>query len=571
MSTSMIFEDIVKYSLDRKEFIKRMGEILHNVDNIKIERFTDKLYSLISEHLENENFVRKMIKGESHREIEIDKLINRFCGYDIVLKAEEKNKIHDLIQELLSDSLNELQIFEYATNTFPLFSYLKRELLETRTGTNEKQWEFILKNSKRLSNDFYEKFKSISHYREIDDKTCARMISAVIFQMTNKRFDNNISQPHDSKGWFPNGLLDLPVQKHDIKQKDLFLIAYSLKFDITKYIEMQKRNEDLYDVFCYEDNMYRFALKFIDKKGTSKSVYNYIEDIINKHVNRFESINNTTLFSKSAENRINAFLNDEANKNMSIDTLVQLFIDLQEQLGVSTAKNREEIWNIERRKIASESLYEILDFMDVRKIKEYFKLYYKENSTIKLKDLIVHKKNKEHLSQSDMIVHNLNENYFDIIMSTEKTKERLLHLISDGNCDSEFLSYVHRTIRPILATKFTTNRINAIKENDESKSLTITRNDILRIGYLKTFTEFVNQGRKYNNKKEMMKDTPKIIERFEVITNELLRNCHYADLHITFPHDCLIYVALSSLANDRCIPDVYQLCLPMKNLNQDID
>lgn len=568
MSTSIIFEDIVKYSLDLNEFKIKLANLLHDVDDKKIDFFINRLHSIISEYSENENFVRKLIKGEAHREIDINKLINDLCGYDIILKAEEKNKIHNLIQQLFSDSLNELQIFEYVSNTFPLFSYLKRELLEPRDGTDKKQWEFILDKSERLFKNFSNKFQSISHYREIDDNTCAKLISAIVKIMTNKRFDNTISMKNQSKGWYPNGLYELPVQTHDIKQKYLFLIAYSLKLDITKYIDLQKRNEDLYDSLCYEDNMYRFALKFINIKSTSKNVYDYIEEIIKNNQGRVEANNNTTLFSETATDKIEAFLNDEDNKSKDIESLIESFIKLQESLGVSTAENREKLWNIERCKIASKSLNEIIDFMDVKKIKSYFKLYFKDNSTIKLTDLIKYKMIKECISQPDMIVHNLNENYFEIIMSTEKTKERLLKLICDGDCDSDQLSYVPRTIRSILATKFTTNRINAIKEN---KSLTITRNDILRIGYLKTFIEFVNQEKKYKNGIEMMQDTPKLIEKFETNTNNLLKQCHYSSLHITFPHDGLIYIALSSLGNDRCIPNVYQLCLPMKNLNQNID
>lgn len=572
MSTSIIFkEKALKKGLNQNELQNRMEKILPDIDSDIVRFLTNKLRMLFNEYTENENFVRSLIKGEAHREIDINKLINNLCGFDILLKPEEKNEIHNLIQQSLIDSLNELQMFEYVSNTFPLFSYLKRKLMELRPGTNKKQWEFILDKSNHLSKKLYEKFNSISHYREIDDDTCAKMIANIVKIMTNKRFDNMISMSNQHKGWYPNGLDELPVQTHDIKQKYLFLIAYSLKLDITKYIELQKRNEDLYDSLCYEDNMYRFALKFINIKDTSKNVYNYIEKIIKNNKSRFKANNNTTLFSETATNKIDAFLNDDDNKSKDIESLIESFIKLQENLGVSTAENREKLWNKERCKIASKSLNEIIDSMDVKKIKNYFKLYFKDNSTIKLTDLIEYKMIKECISQPDMIVDNLNENYFGISMSTEKTKERLLKLICDGDCDSDQLSYVPRTIRSILATKLTTNRINAIKENNENKSLTITRNDILRIGYLKTFIEFVNQEKKYKNGIEMMQDTHILIEKFETNTNNLLKQCHYSNLHITFPHDGLIYIALSSLGNDRCIPNVYQLCLPMKNLNQNID
>lgn len=549
--TTLIFNEKMQNKLTRNDFHYRLVKILNETNisntNAKIiaNSFVDILYKKLPEISEQDNFVEALIKGNAHSQlINIDSF---FKEKNITITSSQKSKIHDLIQLILANELNEYRTFEYVMQNLPIMSFFKKELLEIRPGTNIPQWRFINDNCLGKSKRIEPEFRNIANYKEISDKLCAKAVSALVKSMTDKRCDSTISQR--GKGWYPNGLDALPEQLHNIKPYYLFLFAYSFRMDFQKYDEMRNKNEDTYDCFCFEENIFRFAIAYIKKKD---EIPRFMK-IINKNKKIFTKSQSKNYDAEYVTEKINSFF---SNNTGDIESLYPSFLDLLKELGVVSAEKRKEILNEQRRTVAQNNMQELIKDTDLNNITKYLSLLH--NSA----DDIISFKYKTDIDSAEKAINVLENNYSQLCEKTRpEEKAKILSMLCD-RISPDSSNRIRSSIRPILKSKFTTTHITKISNGTTRNP--ITRSDILKIGYLRTFIDFVNKNNnQFKNKQEMTEAARKLKDQFEATTNIMLKECCFAPVKITFALDGLIEIALSSGINDKCIPEVFQACLPI--------
>ncbi|MDE5763623.1 MAG: hypothetical protein K2I00_01480 [Ruminococcus sp.] len=554
MSTTYIFnQKINNKNIDREQFKESLIKILRKTDidmpQIIAQQFLSEIDRKIDNLSRQENFVAQLIKGNAHKEIiNIDIF---FTNKNVFITPSQKKEIHDLIQLLLASRLNEYKTFQYVTQTFPLMSFLKRQLLETRPGTNIPQWQFIAENcfiKENITEQIKEYFSTVANYKEISDRKCAQIVSALVKSLTGKRFDTTISQQKQGRGWYPNGLDELPEKFFNVNPEHLFLIAYSFKMNIDQYDEMLIRNGDVYDCFCYEENMLRFLLVYI--KNINE--YNAFKQIIEQNREHFQESSDEFTPEQVARKINNFFCSRRRDdiKSLCID-----FMKLLKRLGVVSAEKRREILNQQRRLIAGANMQKLLKSTNLKNITVYYSLL---NNTV---DDIMRFKYKNEPEKIGKALEILESNYRQLAERTsENEKAKILSMLCDRFAP-ESSSYIKTSIRPILKSRFSTEHIGKISKGTTTDP--ITRTDILKIGYLQTLIDFINKNNQFRNKSEMIEACRSLTRIFEENTNKILKKCSFAPVHATFPLDGLIYIALSSGTADKCIPEVFQACLPI--------
>lgn len=546
--TTLIFNEKMQNKLTKNDFRNRLVQILNetNISNAKIiaNNFVDMVYKELPEISEQDNFVEALIKGNAHRKlINIDSL---FRKKNITITISQKSKIHDLIQLILANELNEYRTFEYVMQNLPIMSFFKKELLEIRPGTNIPQWKFINDNCLDKSNSIELYFRNIANYKEISDKLCATAVSALVKKMTGKRFDSTISQK--GKGWYPNGLDALPEQLHNIKPYYLFLFAYSFRLNFQKYDEMRNKNEDTYDCFCFEENIFRFAIAYIRRIDEIPRLIS----IIDENKEDFIKAESKNYDAEYVTEEINSFF---SNNTGNIESLYPSFSALLKKLGVVSAKKREETLNEQRRIVAQNNMHKLIEDTDQNNIIKYCSLLHSSA------DDIISFKYKTDIESAEKAINILHDNYLQLFEAKPEEKAKILSMLCD-RISPDSSNMIRPSIRPVLKSKFTTTHIRKINTGTTNKP--ITRSDILKIGYLRTFIDFVNENNDhFKNKQEMTEATRKLKDQFEATTNKMLKECYFAPVKITFALDGLIEIALSSGMNDKCIPEVFQACLPI--------
>lgn len=546
--TTLIFNEKMQNKLTKNDFRNRLVQILNetNISNAKIiaNNFVDMVYKELPEISEQDNFVEALIKGNAHRKlINIDSL---FRKKNITITISQKSKIHDLIQLILANELNEYRTFEYVMQNLPIMSFFKKELLEIRPGTNIPQWKFINDNCLDKSNSIELYFRNIANYKEISDKLCATAVSALVKKMTGKRFDSTISQK--GKGWYPNGLDALPEQLHNIKPYYLFLFAYSFRLNFQKYDEMRNKNEDTYDCFCFEENIFRFAIAYIRRIDEIPRLIS----IIDENKEDFIKAESKNYDAEYVTEEINSFFSKNTG---NIESLYPSFSALLKKLGVVSAKKREETLNEQRRIVAQNNMHKLIEDTDQNNIIKYCSLLHSSA------DDIISFKYKTDIESAEKAINILHDNYLQLFEAKPEEKAKILSMLCD-RISPDSSNMIRPSIRPVLKSKFTTTHIRKINTGTTNKP--ITRSDILKIGYLRTFIDFVNENNDhFKNKQEMTEATRKLKDQFEATTNKMLKECYFAPVKITFALDGLIEIALSSGMNDKCIPEVFQACLPI--------
>ena len=545
MSTTYILNEKIKSRTDRNQFKNRLAEILGDSANPAVlSAFSGKVSKQIKMLSNQENFVFGLIKGETHRLIDIDKF---FADSKIHINKRQKSEIHNLVQLLLADEMNEYRTFSYVSQNFPLMSFLKRELLETRQGGNIPQWKFIAESCPHLRKEFYEYFEKIANYKEISDDICGRAVSSLVKYATGIRFDNTMSQ--SGKGWYPNGYFSLPEQLHNIKPYPLFLIACSFRLTLAKYDEMHAKNEDIYDCMSYEDNMFRFALVYIREKAEIKEFMKILDE---NRIHFFRKMNISPDIKQVSDN-IKSFFKNKG----SMKRLVFPFMELLEKSGVVSAAVREKFLESERCKIAQKNMKELIADVQLDPIIRYYSLL---NGTA---DNIIRFKYKDDMQNAEKAIAVIHENYRRLAECCRPyEKKKILSIICDSTAPDSSKKFIP-SVRLILKNKFTTTYIRKLSSGIPAKL--VTRNDILKIAYLRTFIDFVNKNDlRFRNKKEMTESAKALTKNFEETANKMLEKCFFAPVHITFPLDGLIYISLSGGISDKCIPEVFQSCLPIK-------
>lgn len=552
MSTTYIFNERLDKQIDKRQFKERLARILQKTGIDKSERiaqdFSDKVYKKIEILSKQTNFIAELIKGNTHREIiDIDTF---FKEKNISINQTQKKEIHNLIQLALANELNEYMMFQYITQNSPIMSFIKRELLNIRPGTDVLQWKFITEKcfvKEHTKQEIKADFSKIVNYKQISDKLCVRLFSALVKSMTDHRIDNIISQK--GKGVYPEGLEELPEKSYKFSPDYLFRIAYSFKMNLKKYDEMLIRNEDIYDCFCYEENMFRFLLTYI----RAIDEFDEFMEIIKEKRKYFQEFRHEQYTSEYVNKTINNFF---CNKRGTIEELYPDFIELLKKLGVVSAEIRETELNIKRKEIARQSMSQLLKATNYRNIIDYCMLLQNTSEGI---IRFRYGNDQENAEKAIKVLRNNYTQLFETTTPEEKTK--ILSMLCDRFAPKSS-SYIIPPIREILKYRFTTEHIGKISTGKTTQP--ISRIDILKIGYLQTLINFLNENNShFRNEREMTEAIKKLTGIFEERTNKMLKECCFAPVHTTFPLDGLICIALSNGVHDKSIPEVFQACLPI--------
>lgn len=541
--TTAIFRQKMYEPVNPESFERKLTEIFAKTSDKDIASHAAQYARAIIKKVENrlnivtEDTLKSLIKGDIYKQI-----INIDNIFENKLSSAQKQDIYEIVKFIVSSKLNEYFTFRYIVQTFPAISFLKRELLEKRPGTDIPQWKFITENC--MKHDVAKtqcEFAQIVDYKQISDELCGRMLSAIVSHMTEKRFDNIINQK--GSGWYNNGFEEL-AKKHTINSEHLFLIAYSLKLSLKKYDEFLTRNEEYYDCLCFEENMHRFFLRYANDEKI-----NVLENIITNNICDFSHNENG---SQDAEKLINNFFRC---KNGSINELCGEFCTLLKKIGVVSAKQREEILSKEKKFAAQEFMKETISEIDYNSTLSYYSLL--QGSADRIVD------NSLNSKQANSIKKSISINY-DKLLNTNcennnDNRKRLASIMSDciiplyKDIEKDF----HSALKPILKNQFTTAHIGKILNGTAE----ITRTDIIKTAYLYTLTSFIKNKNKFTDEESMTNAAKSLVKTFEKKANPILKRCCFTPIHTTIPIDGLVEIALSSAINDRCIPEVYQACL----------
>lgn len=466
---------------------------------------------------------------------------NDFCEDNKYIFSDSQwNALFGLIHQVIMSSLSDVQLFSYIEQTFPLWSGLKRLLLQKRRGTNLKQWEYALREcnlTERKSLNIginlvslQEDLKKVQSYKNLKDYYAKLLITA-IGQKTfpGWRIDNTIDS------WFCNGnILNTPKQ-HNTEKEVLYKLGYSFNMSLEEFDRLTVRCEKaVYDAFSIEDNIYRFGIKYSIK-------YNRITDIIAKSQadpHRFQYPPAEYNQAKMKQ-KINNFF----DKHSYSDDLIEKYLDFLNRNGV--CKNNTELLIALRADNAQKYIGELYNKFDLNNIRYYYE------------DFDVSKPDVPDIPDIADLLHekygNNAENYYcyftdyihQITEAQEKNnniKNKILLLMCDGiNVDK----------KDIASGAFSNARLNHIKEcSDDLLNYPIRRSEILRLAYLDTLLEWLNYNIKSND----------IIARFESTANRMLTECEFLPLHITLKLDFIMYLALSE--RKRCKTNIFQVFIP---------
>lgn len=568
MSTTYYMESIVNRDnegevINEEKMLNHLADIFENSEDLQALRMLrDKIYKIlknkisdifvkdISEELEESKEERLNIKKfiEEYQTItfyEITKELTPYLKNNFALSDEKLEKIYDIIQKTVFSRLNEVYLYKYTCYSFPLWNYIKRQLLESGF------WKKVV--SKKL----YEEFDKATSYKELNNYDCFNVVGKLV----NNAIGTSDYNPQFEKhliSWYRNR--ETPLLPKSIEKITLAKIAYGFEMSLSKYDEMCKRVENSYSFLCYEDCMFRFAINyhslisFTDFFGTGKKGNNKNE--IGGYVaeNRIYFSNFKSNSSEGdASKKIQEFFNEHPATGNDINNLKIKYIDLLKKIGVSNSEVFKEYLDNKRKNIAKDMAEHLLKKLDLKKVNSYYYKYSKYANSAK--DSRSKQENKS----------DFNQDYKDVILTENANKIKELCSFNSFNenkikvicrlCDGVKLGDAENTkenrildtaFKPVINGRF--SKILKCKQE-------IKRNDILRLGYLDALINFINND--FDNKDA----TRELNRNFKVTTDKLMADCCFAPLHITFNHDCLIYIALGSAMNDRCIPEVYQMCL----------
>lgn len=464
---------------------------------------------------------------------------NTFCECKHYTFSDSQwNALFGLIHQVIMSSLTEVQMFSYIEQTFPLWSGLKRILLQKRRDTDLKQWEYALEKcditDKKLINigcdmeSFREELNAVQSYKNLRDHYAKLLIIAICQkEFPEWRIDNTIN------AWFSNGNILKAPKQHDIEKSVLYKLGYSFNLSLEDFDRLTVRCEKaIYDAFSIEDNLYRFGMKYSVK-------YSKITDIIAKARNdsqRFKcppsEYNQAVMKQK---------ISDFFNNNIYSDSLIERYLDFLDRNGV--CRNSIELLNTLRAENACRYVCELHNKFKLDNIKYYYE------------DFDVSKRNVSYIPDvADLLQEKYGDNaenyYFYFVDYIRKIAEmtdytssinEILMLICDG---------MNVNAKDIASGAFSKARLNHIKECSDLLTRPIRRSEIMRIAYLDTLLAYFNYDI----------DDDNIIARFESTANRMLLECEFLPLHITLKLDFIMYLALSE--RKRCKTNVFQFFIP---------
>lgn len=499
----------------------------------------EKIRTVIADYVKGDRYNKAEKKKEP-----IFNDFNQFCERKYIFSESQWRALHGLIHQIIMSSLSVVQLFSYIEQTFPLWSGLKRILLQERRNTGIRQWEYALKycniTEKKLNNIGYdaESFRSeleaVQNYKEMKNVSAQLLIKAIVNKaFPNWRFDNIISQPQPSaqKGWFPNGILK-PPEQHNVEKVVLYKLGYAFSLSLDAFDELTSSCEkSVYDAFSPYDALHRFGLHYGMK-------YTDITAVIEK--SKADPENFKVPPADYNQSEMKRKVSDFFKENSFSDKLIEKYIAFLNSNGVYR-KSAELLSNV-RAENAQKYLCEIYRKFNFYNIKEYYKKF--NISPPDVADLLKEKYNDD---TEDYYSSNIEDYIYKIIEKKKCTnKNNILIMMCDG---------LNFKKTDIASGAFTNARLNDIKNKSDSLKKArykINRSEIMRLAYLDTLIE-------YFNKNVSDDDIP---EQFEKTAGRMLSECMFLPLHITLKLDFLMYLALSE--KNRCKTNIFQTFIPRR-------
>ncbi len=511
---AMFRRAVTKMSPD--DLLENLAQILTGADSITIKNLRDKIVSNINSAEKDEAFIEKYAKGEIDKLIPVDAYMR---DNGIIPDTKQRKELFSLIHQYIIGQLQIIKCFKYIESTFPLWSKLKRLLLETRPGTDIKQWKYAVSQYKwsQKADDASQHFENAANYKQLNNYFVADAISALVdSEIENAQFKKTITQESKGKGWFPHGLSYSPKQ-HVVEKKTLFKLAYGFGLSSKQMDELCAGSEKgARDPFDFEENMLRFGLEYDIP----------YRDVLNAIKTAEKPQKETEYSYNEAISMLDGFYAGNKEVNDS-ESLLEEYITLLGDIGTYDIKSF-------RKSYVRNALSELLEKVNVNKIKEY----YAYNIT-SMDDLLSEKYFYEEIRYNQAEA--MESTRFSIDELGPRDKEKAICYICDGK---------NVALRDLSSKAFTRDRVKHILQGDIDE---ISRDDILRTGYLYALIGYINGDI----------SEEEIITEFEKETNRMLQDCMFHQLHMTFPLDALMYLSL--LSTNRCIPEVFQVFLPVRS------
>lgn len=512
------------------ELKKKLKIIFPYEEASKINNLVGKIKNSFSDipqydTIEFNEFINGYINGEFQK---IDELFVYLKHNDFDVTTENFKEFYNIIHKYIIGVLTPLECRFYISRTFPLWSKLKRMLLEERPGGTQKQWEYAVEKYKHQNkrDELSNGFNRSQHYKQIKNKyafdAICKLVDTAVFEGDTK-FKNTIN------GWFPKGLKK-PPGHHSIQRDTLYKLAYGFALSpvLMDRLGVGAVNGTR-NPFDFEDNMYRFGLNYnVEYKDISKIISNN-EDNIQLEVRTISNDNFLTEYDQ-AISKLDSFF--ESHQTTNIHTAPQILSDYLELLNSIGSCEIEGI----RKEVAKECLGNIIKKTDIKIIKKY----YNDNDVdINLTDEFYPSPQKSKVLRARMNSdfsekrENVRE-LKNLQININKSKYIALSYLFDGK---GFDAEGQKNDNPNIVTGYR----NIIKSK-----LKITRPIILRLGYISTIVDLVN-GTTFDDE---------LLDKFEEKTNIMLKKCLFHELYYVFPDDIQMYLALSCKKYFK--PDFYQ-------------
>lgn len=515
--------------MDDNLFKENLKEIFPDLSDIKLNMLSVKIITNISNKLNKEmaqDFIERLVKGEIDK---IDRVkggitISEYVSAEnIEMTNIQQKKMYHLIHQYIMSKFSLAELYTYIENTFPLWSALKRLLLEKRRGTNKLQWEYI--ETKYHKKGYSDIFSNVSNYKMLYNYDAANAISTLTDHETiDNQFMNTI------RGWFRDKDLRNTPMHHEVSSEVLYRLAYAFNITTDEFDKLCTGSVNgVWNPYDFSENLYRFGLNF---RLPYKYIANKAEE--NKDITKTDM----PLYSPDETiTQIERFF-DEHEEFESSEELTDEYISFLSRIGaICTEKAIQNVRTENSRIYANE----LLNKTNISNIKRYY-----ESRYISVEDIIEERYSDYTISMNQQIfINNTREKIEDIkekYSDTEKllkAKSKILSCICDGSKPKK---------KGIGADAFGKTSVLDIMNGKTE----IRRNDILRLGYLSTLIDYINEN--------ITED--ELIQTFESTTDRMLNQCRFHKLHITLPVDALMYLSLSS--SDRCIPEVFQTFIPGK-------
>lgn len=520
------------------EILDEIANMFPEAENFKKNSLKNEISSTINKALEKEEFIYKIVKGDFNNIPAIKHLKEYLSDPNIklTLNHEEEKQFYKKIHQYIFTKISIVKCMDYIDHTFPLWTNLKKLLLDERAGTNKKQWEYIAENTS-ISQDIINNVKNAKNYKELSDFDTKDLVSFLVNHIIpNATFQNVIEQKGNDRCWFPNGI-NKPPKQTNVTNPVLYKLAFSFNLSENDiYSKLCKGSENYTsNPFDYEAVMFRFGLKYqipyIECKERINKIEEYIKSLPTDEGKKV--ISNHYPLNDAIEG-VKKYFDQNINKE-NIDQIAGELTNFLCQISKSDSLEEK------RKDIAAELMNKIIEKTNVKKIQEYYSLTF----TLTFKDIsdILYEKYSEDIA--DKYEGILLKQKEKLLRLNEDEKIKALHLICDGkNVDKHrHRNSLKYSPNNLGKRAFTAKRIEKIisKEIDE-----INRSDILRMGYLNTLIEYINGCITDQN----------IITYFETTVNKVLNECLFHPLYSALPLDALMYLSLSS--ENKCKPEVYQ-------------